>query len=608
MIAKFVLSLVAVLVLSISAFGQATTSVEKTIPDSKAEQELKHQALLLLAEASEQVKGLKNRENQIAARIELADLMWKDQEAAARRLYREAFDMLRESSGSLDEDEVRLPGSSRTLFQLRTQLVESLGEHDPMMARELLRQMTIKQSQDANRNDADADGKRVESDGEAQRLQVKLTSQMADRNPEEAVRAARESLNNGFSFDIYLMITKLAEKNPKLASDLAGELVDKLRKADFKNDHEAIEIASALIRDASVGSIQAAMQKQDGQEEKHSFVLDQETLRGFIEFIVDASLKKNYGEYLLSNLQEIQPIIEKVAPAQAARIRQKWADLEKEYPELGPQNRFRDAVASDDVKQLLAAASSAEPEARDMLYSRAATAAWAQGDKAQAVEIATKNILSADDRKRVLAELHNLALSESMGNGDFAEARKLIAQTTKTDERVRQLLDLAEAQAAKGDSRAALETLNEVQGSLPAKPRNSSELDLQIRLAETFAVADPDRSFALLSSTIDQINDLMDATARVANFISWSAPIKDNEFDIESKTGVPGLDMLLSQRVKTLAAADFAKTRSLFDKFQRPEIRVAAYLYLSRVILAPPPDCSCSCPNPVKKTDKPTDK
>ncbi len=195
-----------------------------------------------------------------------------------------------------------------------------------------------------------------------------------------------------------------------------------------------------------------------------------------------------------------------------------------------------------------------------------------------------------------------------MTNGDFAEARKLIAQTSKIDERIRQLLDLADAQAVKGDSKAALEILNELQGSMPAKPRNSSELDFQIRLAETFAVADPDRSFALLNSTIDQINDLMDATARVANFVSWSAALKDNEFDIESQSGVPGLDALLSQRVKTLATADFAKTRSLFDKFQRPEIRLAAYLYLSRVILEPERECTCTCPNPPKKQDKPVEK
>jgi hypothetical protein len=610
MITKFVMSLIVLLVVSITALGQVT--VERPSTDSKADQELKAKALLLLAETSQQMRGLKNRENQIASRIGLANLMWADQEASARRLYREAFDILRESSDSIAENEMELPSSSRSLFQLRTRLVESLGEHDPIMARELLRQMTIKNSEDATGNDKDdADGKGVESksDGEAQRLEMKLTAEMADRNPEEAVRAARESLSKEISFDTYLMIKKLAIRDPKIASELAGELVDKLRKADYKKDHDAIEMAMFLIRDEATSLVLADAPKQeDGQEEKRASLLDQETLRGFVEFIVDASLKKDYGEYLLYNLQAIQGEIDKVAPAQAARIKQKWADLEKEYPELGRQNRFREATESNDAQQMLEIAQAAEPEMRDSLYSRAASAAWTQGDKARAIEIVTKNISSPDERKRQLALFHDLAISESMTNGDFAEARKLIAQTSKSDERIRQLLDLADAQAAKGDRKVALEILNELQGLFPAKPRNSSELDFQIRLAETFAVVDPDRSFTLLSSTIDQINDLMDAAARVANFISPSASIKDNEFDIESYGSVPGLDMLLSQRVKTLATVDFAKTRSLFDKIQRPEIRLAAYLHLSRVILEPERECTCTCPNPAKKQDKPVER
>ncbi len=356
MIPKFVLSLIVFLIVSTAAFGQVTA--EKPSTDSKADQELKANALLLLAETSQQVRGLKNRENQIAARIELADLMWKDQEASARRLYREAFDILRESSDSIEENKMELPSSSRSLFQLRTRLVESLGEHDPIMARELLRQMKIKNSEDATSDDKeDADGKGVESksDGEAQRLEMKLTVEMTDRNPEEAVRAARESLSKGISFDVYLMIRKLAEKNPKIASELASELVEKLRKADYKKDHDANEVASFLIRDEATSLVSAganAQKQEDGPVEKRPSLMSEETLRGFIEFIVDASLKKDYGEYLLSNLQGMQPVFEKIAPAQAARIKQKWADLEKEYPELRRQNRFREATESNDAQQM----------------------------------------------------------------------------------------------------------------------------------------------------------------------------------------------------------------------------------------------------------------
>src|SRR5262249_46139812 len=446
-----------------------------------------------------------------------------------------------------------------------------------------------------------------QSDGEAQRLEMNLNTRMADRNPEEALRAVRESLNKGTPLDTYtyLTITKLAEKNPKIASELAAELVDKLRKADYKKEPEAVQIATSLIRDEATSLASRDAQKQENsQEEKRASLLSEETLRGFIEFIVDASLKKNYGEYLLMNLRGMQAVLEKVAPAQAVRVKGKWDDLEKEYPELRAQRLFRERTESDDLQQMLEAARSAEPEMRDSLFRRAAGIAWAQGDKARAIEIATKNISSSSERSQQLAEFHQQAISESIANGNFLEARKLIAQTSEAQKRMRYLLDLADAHAGKNDSKAALEVLNEVQGLIPAKARNSSELDFQIRLAETFAAVDPDRGFALLSTTIDQINDLMDAIVRVANFVSPSVSIRDNEFDVQSQSGIPGLSTLLSRRVKTLATLDFVRTRSLFDKFQRPEIRLAAYLHLSRVILEPERNCSCSCPEPAANSPK----
>jgi len=44
--------------------------------------------------------------------------------------------------------------------------------------------------------------------------------------------------------------------------------------------------------------------------------------------------------------------------------------------------------------------------------------------------------------------------------------------------------------------------------------------------------------------------------------------------------------------------ADFEKTRKTLDRFERPEFRVSAHLFLARMVLEPENDCSCSCPNP----------
>ena len=604
---KIVISFAVFTLFPASAIAQTPPSLEKPIAENKAEIELKRKALLLLAETSQQVRELKNRENQIQARLTLADLMWKDQETAARRLYREAMDILRQSADVTDPtaEESIDPGNS--LFQLRTQIVESLGHHDPVMARELLRQTQTK-----NRNNdvdvtadavTDVDYGQARRDEEARRLEMNLTAEMADQNPEEAMRAVRNALSQGFSYEIPTLIMKLAQKHPKMASELANELVGKLRKANFKTDHDAIEIVSFLIRE-QVASRQPTKAdgntKAEGNEQRIQ-LLDPRTSREFIEFVVDAALKKDSGEYLLMSLTGLREEIEEFAPAQVARITEKLSELEKEYPELARVRRFDDASRTVDVQKMLEAAQTAGPEARDSLFGQAASAAWDQGDKTRAIEIVTRKISNAFERTRQLASFHQREIEESISKENFVQARQLIAQTLATDNKVRQLINLAEALAVKKDIKAAVEMLDEAQSLVPAKPRNANDLALEIELAQGFALADPDRSFSLLGETIDQVNDLIEITARVANFVTWSARLKDNEFDIQSHGTLPGLGSLLSPNIRSLAEVDFAKTRSLFAKFQRPEIRVAANLYLSRIILEPPRDCSCSCPNPLEK-------
>jgi len=578
---------------------------DKVSGESKTDPELKSKALLLLAETSQQARGLKRRENQVAIRIELAELIWNEQEHSARQLYREAFDILRAPSKEMPQSELSSPRSFRSPFQLRTRLIESLGQHDPVLARELLRQTTIKKDEEIGSKDevGDADVN-PQPDYEMQRMDMNLTAAIAEKNPEEAKRAAQEALKAGsFSTALSLMM-KLSESNHGVAQELVTELVAELKKADFKKDHNAIEAASLLIREEMGSKSSSNNQNQSGNPQPpRQSLMDPETLRGFVEFLVDTALRKDFGEYLLMNLREMDQELQAIAPAQAARVQQKWAELEKEYPQLRELNRYRETKGLGNTQQLLQAAQNAPPGQRDTIYLEAATVAFDQGDKKLTSEI-VKKISNANERKAAVDTFRDRTISEYLRDGEFAEARRLIAQTAEADNRVRQLLDLAAAQAAKDDKHAAMEILNELQTSLPAKPRNGADLNLQIRLSQAFAMADPDRGFALLSTTMDEINELVEATARVANFVSFGAEIKDNEFDVGSPSGIPGIETLLSRDIKAFAVADFARTRTLLDRLQRPEIRLTAYLDLSRSILEPERDCSCSCPTPVKKQNK----
>src|SRR5215813_13674588 len=168
---------------------------------------------------------------------------------------------------------------------------------------------------------------------------------------------------------------------------------------------------------------------------------------------------------------------------------------------------------------MLEAARNAPPELRDGFYGDAATTAWKQGDRVQAKEIVEKNIRSAFERNRLLRTFREDAIADLIKKGDLVQARQLIQQTSSIESRMSQLIDLAAAHAAKKESKAALEILNEAQNLLREKPANQTQLELELRLATVFATVDLDRSFALVGAAIDQINELANAAAKLSAFM-----------------------------------------------------------------------------------------
>jgi hypothetical protein len=122
-------------------------------------------------------------------------------------------------------------------------------------------------------------------------------------------------------------------------------------------------------------------------------------------------------------------------------------------------------------------------------------------------------------------------------------------------------------------------------------------MEAQLRIAGALAEFDADRSFAIIGSAIDHINELMAATALLASFNYSSVAMNDEEFTMDSSTTIQyGFSALASKDILKLAEIDFERTKETFGRFQRPELRVRAYLLIASSILVPEPaydDCTC---------------
>jgi hypothetical protein len=598
-----------VIVVSCLAASGNQPAYAQTAPESKPNAELNRKAQALVSDTVTLSRQLKNRENQVLSRITLAELQWNAQEKLARQLYQEAFETVRRIWSNLDPNDDEGPYTEGELIRLRDRVIQSVARHDPVMARQLFEQMRVAGRPDASNSatEGNARAARNEWADEDKALETTIAVAAAEDNSDEKVRLFKKELDSGSLSQAVSLLDNLAKKDPQKAAGLIEDVVEKFRKIDYQTEPAAVEVATFLL-----GNVVAALPKHKTELEQQRgqmvvIPVTPEVSRQIIEVLTDAALDSKYGrgkDTLLYFLQTAIEDISEIDPTQADRLKKKFAEHDKQGT-ANPYTQFQQLAAKHDLAPMLEAARNAPPDMRDMLYSEAAQAAWEQGDRVQAQEIVKKNIGSGFERNRLLRTFRDNTIGELIKNGDLVQARQLIQQTRSSDTRVNQLIRVAEAYVLRHDNKSALEVLVEAQTVMPGKPANSTQLDLEIKLAKAFAAVDLDRSFALMGAAIDQINELSNAAARVSAFMGVMPILKDGEFELQSY-GIAGVGTVLSGDIRPLVEADFERTRKVFDRFDRTEFRVSAYLFLAQMILAPEKDCSCSCPNTAANPTKST--
>jgi hypothetical protein len=110
-------------------------------------------------------------------------------------------------------------------------------------------------------------------------------------------------------------------------------------------------------------------------------------------------------------------------------------------------------------------------------------------------------------------------------------------------------------------------------------------------LAGGYAEANPSKAFPLLESTILRANDTISAFIKVAEFIDVNEEIiADGELQIgmfggSMIRGVTGELGMADGTIRSLARADFPKTRNLTNSFDRLEVRILAKMMVLRAVL-----------------------
>ncbi len=293
-------------------------------------------------------------------------------------------------------------------------------------------------------------------------------------------------------------------------------------------------------------------------------LLTQAEARELADVFAQAILN-NSGEDSSGGLQYAE-IIEKYNPGRAAQIRAKLKERSGES-----RNSYGRAVNTVAISSNSSSNSSNSASRKEM--------------EAEEREKAEKKL------REDVEKLANKQLPKEEREKIVSQARKILLLTPGKDKKILGLSMLAAQVAKMGDKELAAEIMRDAQNLINPSPKNYQDFLLAWMLVSGYAEADPEKAFPLLEDTIMRANETLAAVVKVGEFIDVAGEmIDEGEVQVGAFGGsmIRGLTSELGMAdatLRTLAKADFTKTKNLTSRFDRSEVRILAKMMILRAVL-----------------------
>lgn len=209
------------------------------------------------------------------------------------------------------------------------------------------------------------------------------------------------------------------------------------------------------------------------------------------------------------------------------------------------------------------------------------------GDVDRARQI-TKDNLSGAERDQMLARIDQLAIANAIKRNKIDEAKEIILRLSSREARAGAFAELAAAIIlAQGDRKLALELMDEARKLINSPPANQKQIDALMQVAGAYALVEPARTFELVNPLIAQANEMIAAAALLDKFGSGQGLFKRGEMLLQhSFSAAQGPYLQHLRKLTSLARADFERTKTAVDGFQRDEIRLMGRLLIAQSVLS----------------------
>ena len=560
----------------------------------KNQEGLKARGLALLSQVADSLNQLHVLPTRVKAQMQTAELLWPTNEKLATKLAAEAVEDVTQFLNNPDASE--LSGRDyyqtyRVALELRQEVIQVLGPHDPEMALQFLHATRRPSAPDLQGS----------SEYEERALELTLANQVIAKDPKVAVRIAQDSLKKGYSQTVLEVIVRLRGSAPEQSAQLAKDLASKLMNEKLLEKPEAANLALTLLRAAHAPVVRfppytnpppKIIPLLSEQEYKDLF---EKTLGEALSYKAPSteeySPTQNTAQEILTTLSSsLNSEMSKYAPASVAALQKKITEMTQPDDDPDPDSKnwqkYQETISEGSLDAAVAEIERAPKEMKEGLSQLVLQRAMTTGDIASAKQIA-KNLPNPMQRRQVLAQLEIQEILQNAQKGKIEEALRGVENLKTSRERgaiLSQFVNLI----GPGRKRAqAIELLEQARSLVSGAVRVESpeQMNALLEIARAFSIYDSKRAFEIVEPLLDQFNEMSAAALVLDGF--GQKYYQDGELQLRDGGGLGTVGSQLVDVLGSLARANFDRAKGGADRIERQEVRLIAYLSIAQQVLAP---------------------
>ena len=567
-------------------------ATEQELQAGKNQEVLKAKGLALLIEATQSLQQLHRSQTRAGFQIRAAQLLWNSDEKAASKLMKQAIESVKEFIANIDNSEQEYYDSFQLAMQLREQVVEALGPHDPEAALSFLR---------ATRTLSPPEAPQVGAQGnQEQQLELLLASQIIAADPKRAFQMAEDALKKGASPSLNDTLNRLRSKDPELAAKLAHDIATKIMNERLLRNPEAAYLAAGFLRIVRPGG---RTQLGGGEGAASTSLLSEDEFRDLFQRVLTEALsysppamnvfnnERNLAQNLLSTLKQMSADMQRYAPDRAAALEKKWLEINGLGDPQGElRQRLQTTINNGAPDAALESVNQAPREMRDQLYQQVANRIAQTGDLTRARQIINEHITNPMQRQQALRNLEQQAIYSAATRGKVDEALRSLANFRPASERAQMLVQIANQVGPGIKKSTALQYLEQARSMLGPSPQaeDQQQMSALFAIGRAFSRLGSSRAFEIVEPLVDQLNDISAAALNMNGF--GQKYYQDGEVIMTNGNAVAETGNQLATTLGNLALANFERAKAAADRIHPVDLRLNVYLNIAQQIIQPSAD------------------